>query len=72
MSLDQGGQLSAQGQNFRFNSFLVDGVQATDTFGLNSNGFSSLRSPIPLDAIQSFSVELSPYDLTKARIIFRE
>lgn len=66
MSLDQGGQLSAQGQNFRFNSFTVDGVQATDPFGLNSNGFSSLRSPIPLDAIQSFSVDLAPYDVRRA------
>lgn len=65
-SLDQGGQLSAQGQNFRFNSFLIDGVQATDTFGLMSNGFSSLRSPIPLDAIQTMSVELSPYDVRRA------
>lgn len=61
-SLDQGGQLSAQGQNFRFNSFLIDGVQAGDTFGLNSNGFSSLRSPIPLDAMQALNVQLSPYD----------
>ena len=66
MSLDQGGQLSAQGQNFRFNSFTVDGVQAVDPFGLNSNGFSSLRSPIPLDAIQSFSVDLAPYDVRRA------
>lgn len=65
-SLDQGGQLSAQGQNFRFNSFLIDGVQANDTFGLNGNGFSSLRSPIPLDAIQSLSVDLSPYDVRRA------
>lgn len=65
-SLDQGGQLSAQGQNFRFNSFLIDGVQATDTFGLMSNGFSSLRSPIPLEAIQTMSVELSPYDVRRA------
>ena len=65
-SLDQGGQLSAQGQNFRFNSFLIDGVQAVDTFGLNSNGFSSLRSPVPLDAIQTLSVELSPYDVRRA------
>ncbi|HVU35447.1 MAG TPA: TonB-dependent receptor [Opitutaceae bacterium] len=65
-SLDQGGQLSAQGQNFRYNSFLIDGVQSVDTFGLNSNGFSSLKSPIPLDAIQSFSVDLSPYDVRRA------
>ena len=62
MSLDQGGQLSAQGQNFRFNSFLVDGVQAVDPFGLNSNGFSSLRSPIPFEAIQTLNIQLSPYD----------
>ncbi len=66
MSLDQGGQLSAQGQNFRFNSFTVDGVQAVDPFGLNSNGFSSLRSPIPMEAIQSFSVDLAPYDVRRA------
>lgn len=66
MSLDQGGQLSAQGQNFRFNSFTVDGVQAIDPFGLNSNGFSSLRSPIPIEAIQSFSVDLAPYDVRRA------
>ncbi|MFM8338230.1 MAG: carboxypeptidase regulatory-like domain-containing protein, partial [Opitutaceae bacterium] len=65
-SLDQGGQLSAQGQNFRFNSFLIDGVQAVDTFGLNSNGFSSLRSPVPLDALQTLSIELSPYDVRRA------
>ncbi len=65
-SLDQGGQLSAQGQNFRFNSFLIDGVQANDSFGLNSNGVSSLRSPIPLDAVQSLSIDLSPYDVRRA------
>lgn len=59
-SLDQGGQLSAQGQNFRYNSLLIDGVRADDQFGLNSNGFSSLRSPIPLDAIQSISIDLNP------------
>ncbi len=65
-SLDQGGQLSAQGQNFRFNSFLVDGVQANDPFGLNSNGFSSLRSPIPLEAIQALDIQLSPYDVRRS------
>ncbi len=65
-SLDQGGQLSAQGQNFRFNSLLIDGVQANDPFGLNSNGFSSLRSPIPLEALQSLSIELNPYDVRRS------
>lgn len=66
MSLDQGGNLSAQGQNFRFNSLLIDGVQANDAFGLNGNGFSSLGSPIPLEALQAFSVELNPIDGRRA------
>lgn len=65
-SLDQGGQLSAQGQNFRFNSLLIDGVQSNDPFGLNSSGFSSLRSPIPPEWVQSMSVELSPYDVRRS------
>jgi hypothetical protein len=66
MSLDQGGNLSAQGQNFRFNSFLVDGVQANDPYGLNGNGFASLRSPIPLEAIGSLSVDLNPYEVRRS------
>jgi hypothetical protein len=66
MSLDQGGQMSAQGQNLRYNSFLIDGVQAIDPFGLNGNGFSSLRSPIPLEAIESVDISLTPYDVRRA------
>ncbi len=65
-SLDQGGNLSAQGQNFRFNSFLIDGVQANDPFGLNGNGFSSLRSPIPFEAIASVNLELNPMDVRRS------
>jgi hypothetical protein len=65
-SLDQGGQLSAQGQNFRFNSFLIDGVESNDPFGLNSNGVSSLRGPIPLEALQALSIELNPYDVRRS------
>ena len=59
-------QLSAPGQNFRYNSFLVDGIQTNDSFGLNGNGFSSLRSPVPMDAIQAMSVDLSPYDVRRS------
>jgi hypothetical protein len=62
-SLDQGGQLSAQGQNFRFNSFLIDGVESNDPFGLNSNGVTSLRSPVALETLQAISIELNPYDV---------
>jgi hypothetical protein len=65
-SLDQGGQLSAQGQNFRFNSFLVDGVESNDPFGLNSNGFGSLRSPVAMNSIQALTVELNPFDVRRS------
>jgi hypothetical protein len=57
--------ISVMGQNSRFNSFLIDGMQSNDPFGLNANGFSSLRSPIPLGAIAAFNVELNPYDVTR-------
>lgn len=56
--------LSVQGQNSRFNSFLIDGQQANDPFGLNANGFTSLRSPVPLDAVEALTIDLSPYDVT--------
>lgn len=56
-------QLSAQGQNFRYNSFLIDGLESNDPFGLNGNGFASQRSPVPLQALENFSVNFSPYDV---------
>lgn len=56
-------QMSAQGQNFRYNSFLIDGLEANDAFGLNGNGTASLRSPVPLQALENFSVNFSPYDV---------
>ncbi|MDD2765786.1 MAG: TonB-dependent receptor [Opitutaceae bacterium] len=59
-------QLSVGGQNYRYNSFLIDGVQANDPFGLNGSGFSSWRSPIPLDAIEDLSIDLSPYEVRRA------
>ncbi len=66
MNLSQDGEMSAQGQNYRFNSFLVDNVQTNDPYGLNSNGFTTLRSPVPFEALQAVSVELNPYDVRRA------
>jgi hypothetical protein len=66
MNLSQDGEMSAQGQNYRFNSFLVDNVQTGDPYGLNSNGFTTLRSPVPFEALQAVSVELNPYDVRRA------
>jgi len=58
-------QLSAQGQNFRYNSFLIDGVQANDTFGLNGNGTASWFSLVPFDAMAAFTIDLQPYDIER-------
>ncbi|HVW22588.1 MAG TPA: carboxypeptidase regulatory-like domain-containing protein [Opitutaceae bacterium] len=57
-------QLSAQGQNYRSNALLVDGVSINDSFGLNSNSYAGLRNPIPPDWVESLTFDLNPYDLT--------
>lgn len=58
------GEISAGGQNTRFNAIRVDGVSASDTFGLESNNSPTLRQPVSLDAIEEISIELSDYDVT--------
>jgi outer membrane receptor protein involved in Fe transport len=49
------------GQNNRFNSFSIDGVNFRDEFGLNATGLPSQRSPISVDALQALTVETTPY-----------
>ncbi len=53
------------GQNGRLNRFSVDGVQFSDDFGLNNGGLPSARGPVPLDAIEQFSVKVAPYDISE-------
>lgn len=55
--------LSFAGQNPKENLFLIDGVSATDNFGLNSNGVAGFRNPLPPEWIESLRVETSPYDV---------
>ncbi|MBX3477021.1 MAG: TonB-dependent receptor [Brevundimonas sp.] len=55
--------LSIGGQNTRYNAFLVDGVRQGDDFGLNSNGYPTLNSPISMSVIQAVNVSVSPYDV---------
>jgi len=59
------GEISAAGQNTRFNSITVDGVSINDTFGLESNNLPTIKQPISIDAIQSVQVNLSNYDVTQ-------
>ncbi len=59
------GEISAAGQNTRFNSITIDGVGINDTFGLESNNLPTIKQPISIDAIQSVQVNLSNYDVTQ-------
>ncbi len=59
------GEISASGQNTRYNSITIDGVRTNDTFGLESNNLPTTKQPISIDAIQSVQVNLSNYDVTQ-------
>ncbi|MEO8103022.1 MAG: carboxypeptidase-like regulatory domain-containing protein, partial [Betaproteobacteria bacterium] len=59
------GEISAGGQNNRFNSLTIDGVTTNDTFGLESNGSPTAKQPISIDAIQSVQINVSNYDVTQ-------
>jgi hypothetical protein len=59
------GEISAGGQNTRFNSITIDGVTTNDTFGLEANNLPTLKQPISIDAIESVQVNISNYDVTQ-------
>lgn len=59
------GEISAGGQNTRFNSITIDGVTTNDTFGLESNNLPTERQPIPMDAIEEVQVNVANYDVTQ-------
>ncbi|MFC3149353.1 TonB-dependent receptor [Piscinibacterium candidicorallinum] len=59
------GEISAAGQNTRFNSITIDGVTINDTFGLESNNLPTLKQPISIDALEAVQVNLSNYDVTQ-------
>lgn len=54
--------ISIAGTNSKYNSLVVDGIRQNDDFGLNNNGYPATRSPISLDAIESFSVKVAPFE----------
>lgn len=60
------GEISAGGQNTRYNALTIDGVRINDTFGLEANGLPTIKQPISIDAIQAVQVNVSNYDVTQA------
>ena len=58
------GSISAGGMNPRFNKITIDGVSASDTFGLEGNNMPTMRQPVSLQAIEAIDINLSNYDVT--------
>jgi hypothetical protein len=61
--------ISIAGQNNRFNTIFIDGAVSNDVFGLagsGTNGGQTGVSPISLDAIESFQVNVAPFDVKQS------
>lgn len=62
------GGFSIAGSNTRYNSIYIDGAISNDVFGLSSqgtNGGQAGTSPISIDVIEQFNVDISPYNVTQ-------
>lgn len=59
------GEISAGGQNTRFNSVTIDGVATSDTFGLEANNLPTAKQPISIDSIEQVNVNIANYDVTQ-------
>lgn len=60
------GAISAGGQNTRYNSIKIDGVGASDPFGLESNNLPTERQPVSIDALEAIKIAVADYDVTIA------
>ncbi|SDY33862.1 Carboxypeptidase regulatory-like domain-containing protein [Lysobacter sp. yr284] len=58
------GGITAGGQNPRYNAIRIDGVSASDTFGLEGNNMPTRRQPVSMEAIEGINVDLASYDVT--------
>ena len=58
-------EISVMGANNRFNDFSIDGVSFNDPFGLNANGFGTMRNPISLDFVDQISIDITPFDVAR-------
>jgi len=63
---NDGFAISIAGQNNRYNTIYVDGAVNNDVFGLagsGTNGGQTGVNPISIDAVESFQVQVSPFDV---------
>ncbi len=61
------GEISALGQNSRYNNISIDAVPTNDPFGLEAGGLPSLGQPISIDTIEAINVSTNNYDVTNQR-----
>ncbi len=61
--------VSIGGQNNRYNAIYIDGAVNNDVFGLAANGTNGGQtgvSPISLDAIETFQINVAPFDVKQS------
>jgi outer membrane receptor for ferrienterochelin and colicin len=63
------GEISALGQNSRYNNITIDGVPTNDSFGLEANGLPSLNQPLSFDAIEEYNLSTTNFDVTNKRSV---
>ena len=49
------------GSNPRYSSLTVDGVRMNDSFGLNYNGYPTVRMPFSFSSLDQIQVEIAPF-----------
>ena len=62
-------QISALGQNNRYNNITIDAVPTNDSFGLEANGLPSQNQPLSYDAIEEYNISTANYDVTNKRAV---
>lgn len=66
---DDGFSISIGGQNNRYNAIYIDGAINNDVFGLagsGTNGGQTGVNPFSVDAIESFQVNVAPFDVRQS------
>ncbi|MGO4702371.1 TonB-dependent receptor [Dyella sp. 2RAB6] len=63
------GEISALGQNSRYNNISIDAVPTNDSFGLEDNGLPALNQPVALDAIEEYNISTANYDVANRRAV---
>ena len=62
-------EISALGQNNRYNNVTIDAVPTNDSFGLEANGLPAQNQPLSYDAIDEYNISTANYDVTNKRAV---